>query len=97
MVSFFLKSADVVLHGELTGSPYLAPHGRIYDAFGLGVAMAGYGLFAAVSMLSILAGLWLWTISPAPAIGGPSEAPPARPPPPDARRAVPRNRRRGEY
>jgi hypothetical protein len=61
VVSFFLITAYVVLNGDLpTGWRYLAPHGRIYDAFGLDAALGAYALFALVSMLGILAGLWLW-------------------------------------
>lgn len=59
VVSFLLIGAYVVLNGDLPWA-WGAPHGRIYDAFGLDVALAAYGLFAAVSMLSVLAGLWLW-------------------------------------
>ena len=61
VVSFFWITAYVVLNGELpTRMRYLAPHGRIYDAFGLDVALGAYGLYGLVSMLGILAGLWLW-------------------------------------
>ena len=61
VVSFFPIAAYVLLNGDLpSGMRYLAPHGRIYDAFGLDAALVAYGLFALVSMLSILAGLWLW-------------------------------------
>ncbi len=61
VVSFLLISTFVMLNGDLpTGMRYLAPHGRIYDAFGLHVALAAFGLFAAISTLGVLAGLWLW-------------------------------------
>lgn len=61
LVAFLLIGGYVVLNDDLPpGWENLAPHGRIYDAFGLDVALAAYGIYAAVSMLGVLAGLWLW-------------------------------------
>lgn len=59
VVAFVLIGSYVVLNGDLPMA-WGAPHGRIYDAFGLDVALAAYGVNACVSMLGILAGLWLW-------------------------------------
>ena len=70
VVAFLFIGALVVLNGGLPTGFSGAPHGRIYDAFGLGVAMAAYGLMAAVGMVSILAGLWLWRARRAGAVLG---------------------------
>jgi hypothetical protein len=61
VVAFLLIGGYVVLNGDLPrGWENLAPHGRIYDAFGADAALAAYGVFACVSMIGVLAGLWLW-------------------------------------
>jgi hypothetical protein len=57
VVSFLFFGASVVLTGDL---PSALAQGRIYDAFGPDVTLVAHGLLAAVSLLSILAGLWLW-------------------------------------
>jgi len=60
-VSFLLLAVHVLQNGDLPpGWSNLAPHGRIYDAFGLDVALAAYGLYAVITILGILAGRWLW-------------------------------------
>jgi hypothetical protein len=52
-------TAYAVLNGDLPWE-WGAPHGRIYDAFGLEMALGAFLLWAGVLMLGVLAGLWLW-------------------------------------
>jgi hypothetical protein len=60
VVHFVLIAAYVALNGGLPPGFGSAPLGPIYDTYGLATALAAYGLFAAVLILGMLAGLWLW-------------------------------------
>jgi len=59
VVHFFLTAGYFLLTGAVLGQNS-APHGKIEDAFGVATALMAYGLYAAVLVLGVLAGVWLW-------------------------------------